>query len=358
MYQAADSRYDAMTYRRTAAAACSCRRSRSACGTTSGTRPPLEHAARGPAPGLRPRHHALRPGQQLRPAVRLRRGELRPAARAATCGRTATSSSSPPRPATTCGPGPYGDGGSRKYLLSSLDQSLARLGLDYVDIFYSHRPDPSVPLEETMGALHTAVTSGKALYAGISNYSPAQTRVAQQVLADLGTPLLIHQPSLLDVQPAGSPTADETCSTSSASSASGPSCSPRWRRACSPTATSRAMPADSRAAAGTSSSPSSSRRRTCPAPGAERDRGGSRPVARAARPVLGAPRRPHHVRADRRELGRAARGQRRRAVRPAADRRRDRRDRAPRGRRHGPLAARTARAGRPPARRGRRAASQ
>ncbi|MFS0698843.1 L-glyceraldehyde 3-phosphate reductase [Cellulomonas sp. 179-A 4D5 NHS] len=92
-------------------------------------------------------------------------------------------------------PGPYGDGGSRKYLLASLDQSLRRLGVDYVDVFYSHRPDPSVPVEETMGALHTAVTSGKALYAGISNYSPAQTREAQRVLAELGTPLLIHQPS-------------------------------------------------------------------------------------------------------------------------------------------------------------------
>lgn len=92
-------------------------------------------------------------------------------------------------------PGPYGDGGSRKYLLSSLDQSLARTGLDYVDIFYSHRPDPTVPLEETMGALHTAVTSGKALYAGISNYSPSATRRAARILADLGTPLLIHQPS-------------------------------------------------------------------------------------------------------------------------------------------------------------------
>ncbi|WP_203669445.1 L-glyceraldehyde 3-phosphate reductase [Cellulomonas pakistanensis] len=92
-------------------------------------------------------------------------------------------------------PGPYGDGGSRKYVLSSLDQSLQRLGLDYVDVFYSHRPDPSVPLEETMGALHTAVTSGKALYAGISNYSPSRTREAARILADLGTPLLIHQPS-------------------------------------------------------------------------------------------------------------------------------------------------------------------
>ncbi len=92
-------------------------------------------------------------------------------------------------------PGPYGDHGSRKYLLASLDQSLERMGLDYVDIFYSHRADPDTPLEETMGALHTAVTSGKALYAGISSYSPERTRRAAQILADLGTPLLIHQPS-------------------------------------------------------------------------------------------------------------------------------------------------------------------
>ncbi len=92
-------------------------------------------------------------------------------------------------------PGRYGDGGSRKYLLGSLDQSLRRLGVDYVDIFYSHRPDPSVPVEETMGALHTAVEQGKALYVGISNYPPAQTRAAHRALADLGTPLLVHQPS-------------------------------------------------------------------------------------------------------------------------------------------------------------------
>src|SRR4051794_10244308 len=92
-------------------------------------------------------------------------------------------------------PGPYGRGGSRKYLLASLDQSLVRLGLDYVDIFYSHRPDPTTPLEETMGALDTAVRSGRALYAGISSYSPADTRRANQILASLGTPLLIHQPS-------------------------------------------------------------------------------------------------------------------------------------------------------------------
>lgn len=92
-------------------------------------------------------------------------------------------------------PGPYGDGGSRKYLLSSLDQSLNRMGLDYVDIFYSHRFDPTTPLEETMGALHTAVQSGRALYVGVSNYTPAQTRRAAEILADLGTPLLIHQPN-------------------------------------------------------------------------------------------------------------------------------------------------------------------
>jgi L-glyceraldehyde 3-phosphate reductase len=92
-------------------------------------------------------------------------------------------------------PGPYGEWGSRKYLLASLDQSLRRMGLDYVDIFYSHRPDPDTPLEETMGALDTAVRSGRALYAGISNYSADQTRRATAILADLGTPLVIHQPS-------------------------------------------------------------------------------------------------------------------------------------------------------------------
>ena len=92
-------------------------------------------------------------------------------------------------------PGPYGDGGSRKYLLASLDQSLARLGLDYVDIFYSHRFDSGTPLEETMGALDTAVRQGKALYVGISSYSPEKTREAAAILRELGTPLLIHQPS-------------------------------------------------------------------------------------------------------------------------------------------------------------------
>ncbi|MEU7881056.1 L-glyceraldehyde 3-phosphate reductase [Microbispora bryophytorum] len=92
-------------------------------------------------------------------------------------------------------PGPYGNWGSRKYLLASLDQSLKRMGLDHVDIFYSHRFDPETPLEETMGALAHAVRSGKALYAGISSYSPERTRQAAAILRDMGTPLLIHQPS-------------------------------------------------------------------------------------------------------------------------------------------------------------------
>ena len=91
-------------------------------------------------------------------------------------------------------PGPYGDFGSRKYLIASIDQSLKRMGLDYVDIFYHHRPDPETPLEETMGALDHIVRSGKALYVGISQYQPEETKRAAQILRSLGTPLLIHQP--------------------------------------------------------------------------------------------------------------------------------------------------------------------
>ena len=99
--------------------------------------------------------------------------------------------------------GPYGEWGSRKYLLASLDRSLKRMGLDYVDIFYSHRFDPNTPLEETMGALATAVQSGRALYAGISSYDPAQTREAKAILEGMGVPLLIHQPrySMFDRTP-------------------------------------------------------------------------------------------------------------------------------------------------------------
>jgi L-glyceraldehyde 3-phosphate reductase len=92
-------------------------------------------------------------------------------------------------------PGPYGEWGSRKYLLASLDQSLARMQVDYVDIFYSHRCDPETPLEETMGALHSAVQAGKALYVGISSYGPEKTREAAAIMRALGAPLVIHQPS-------------------------------------------------------------------------------------------------------------------------------------------------------------------
>jgi L-glyceraldehyde 3-phosphate reductase len=100
-------------------------------------------------------------------------------------------------------PGPYGEWGSRKYLLASLDQSLARMGLEYVDVFYSHRPDPDTPLEETMGALAHAVRQGKALYAGLSNYPPEATREAARLLREMGAPCLIHQPkySMLERTP-------------------------------------------------------------------------------------------------------------------------------------------------------------
>jgi len=91
-------------------------------------------------------------------------------------------------------PGPYGEWGSRKYLVASLDQSLKRMGLEYVDIFYSHRPDPETPLEETMGALDFIVRSGRALYMGISSYNPEQTRQSATILQNLGTPCIIHQP--------------------------------------------------------------------------------------------------------------------------------------------------------------------
>ena len=106
-----------------------------------------------------------------------------------------TSSSSRPRPAIPCGTAPTAKWGSKKHLISSLDQSLSRLGLDYVDIFYSHRFDPDTPLEETMSALDLVVRQGKALYVGISSYSPGKTREAAKILRDLGTPCLIHQPS-------------------------------------------------------------------------------------------------------------------------------------------------------------------
>ena len=130
--------------------------------------------------------------------------------------------------------GPYGEWGSRKYLLASLDQSLRRMGLDYVDIFYSHRFDPETPLEETMGALDTAVRQGKALYVGISSYNSARTREAAAILKRLGTPCLIHQPSYSLLNRWIETTA---CSTRSPRRGSARSSSRRWPRGCSPTST-------------------------------------------------------------------------------------------------------------------------
>ena len=131
-------------------------------------------------------------------------------------------------------PGPYGQGGgSRKYVLSSLDQSLARMGLDYVDIFYSHRFDAETPVEETMMALDTAVRSGRALYVGISSYNAARTREAASIARELGTPLLIHQPSYSMLNRwIEQPTRRTACSTSSRSRGWAASCSPPWPRAC------------------------------------------------------------------------------------------------------------------------------
>ena len=126
-------------------------------------------------------------------------------------------------------PGPYGEWGSRKYLLSSLDQSLKRMGLDYVDIFYSHRVDPDTPLEETMGALDTAVRQGKALYVGISSYNAKRTAEAARILRELGTPLLIHQPSYSMLNRW---IEEDTSSTRWRRSAPAASASRRWRRAC------------------------------------------------------------------------------------------------------------------------------
>ena len=124
-------------------------------------------------------------------------------------------------------PGPYGEWGGRKYLLASLDQSLKRMGLDYVDIFYSHRFDPETPLEETMGALASAVRQGKALYVGISSYNSQRTREAAEILKRLGTPCLIHQPSYSMLNRWIEATA---CSTRWPRG-SAPSSSRRWRRA-------------------------------------------------------------------------------------------------------------------------------
>ena len=194
-YLAAESRYDSMPYRRCRAQRpAAARRSRSASGTTSATtgRSTRQRAILRRAFDLGVTHFDLANNygppygsgrDQLRPPVR---EDLRPYRDELIISTKA---------GYDMWPGPYGDCGSRKYLLASLDQSLQRMGLDYVDIFYSHRFDPDTPLEETLGALDTAVRQGKALYAGISSYSGARTEEAARILGELGTPLLIHQPS-------------------------------------------------------------------------------------------------------------------------------------------------------------------
>ena len=277
------------------------------------------HPARGPAPRVRPRHHALRPRQQLRPARTARPRRTSAASSRPTCARTATSCVISSKAGYDMWPGPYGDGGSRKYLLSSLDQSLTRIGVDYVDIFYSHRPDPSVPIEETMGALHTAVTSGKALYAGISNYSPEQTRTAHAGPRRPRHPAAHPPAQLLDVQPAHRERGRR------------PDREPARRRRRAGHRDHRVLPAGAgpahrplpvgrgprRLPRGRRPLPQARRDlRDVPVPRARPERGRGRPraVARAAGPVLGAPRRPHHLGARRRQLGRPAGGQRRRPV--------------------------------------------
>ena len=204
-------------------------------------------------------------------------------------------------------PGPYGEWGSRKYLLASLDQSLQRMGLEYVDIFYSHRFDPNTPMQETLGALDTAVKSGKALYAGISSYSAERTAEAAGIMRRMGTPILIHQPSysmlnrwieggLLEVLGqegigciAFSPLAQGVLTGKYDNGI------PEGSRASGHTSLDTAQLTDATLA---------------PRARARRDRAGTRPVHRAARPLLGAAGPAGHVGADRRQQRRAARGER------------------------------------------------
>ena len=191
-------------------------------------RPAARAQPRDPAARLRPRRHPLRPGQQLRPAVRLRGGELRPDPARRPARRTATSWSSPPRPATTCGPAPTATGARASTCSPASTRASRGMGLDYVDIFYSHRPDPDTPLEETMGALDTPCGRARRCTPGSRRTRPSRRARRPRSSRDLGTPLLIHQPSysmlnrwiergLLDAL---------------ASSASAASSSRRSRRAC------------------------------------------------------------------------------------------------------------------------------
>ena len=202
-------------------------------------RPARGDAARDPAPGLRPGRDALRPRQQLRAAVRPRRGELRAFLRDG-LQHLRDELVISTKAGYDMWPGPYGQGGgSRKYVLSSLDQSLERLGLDYVDIFYSHRFDPETPVEETMQALDTAVRSGRALYAGISSYSPAKTREAATIARELGHAVADPPAVVLDAEPL-----DREGPARRARGAGDGlhRVHARWPRACSPTATSTGSP--------------------------------------------------------------------------------------------------------------------
>ena len=189
-----ESRYERMLYRRCGRSSLDLPRHVARALVELRARPSVRERQGDRRAGVRPRDHPLRPGQQLRPAVRLGGGELRPDAR--------RGPQAAPQRARDLDEGRVGhvaqavrEFGSRKYLLTSLDDSLERMGLDYVDIFYSHRFDPDTPLEETMGALASAVQRGKALYVGISSYSAAKTVEAAAILRDLGIRLLIHQPS-------------------------------------------------------------------------------------------------------------------------------------------------------------------
>ena len=274
--------------------------------------------------------HALRPREQLRAAVRLGGGELRRAHREQDLRPFRDELVISTKAGYDMWPGPYGEWGSRKYLLASLDQSLARMGLDYVDIFYSHRFDPETPLEETMGALDSAVRAGKALYAGISSYSAEKTREAAAILRELGTPLLIHQPSysMLNrwIEPELLDALGEL----------GVGCI-----AFSPLAqgmlTSKyldGIPEGSRASWPSSLSPDAAHGRGAREdPRAERDRRGTRPDARADGARVGAPRRARDLGADRRVERGAARGQHRGARPAGLLGRRARRDRPLRDRR-------------------------
>ena len=310
-YVAAPDRYDAMPYRRCGRSGLQLPARLARPLAQLRPRPPARRPARDRPPRVRPRHHALRPRQQLRPAARLGGGELRPHARAPTSRRYRDELIISTKAGYDMWPGPYGEWGSRKYLLASLDQSLARMGLDYVDIFYSHRFDPDTPLEETLGALDSAVRQGKALYAGISSYSAERTREAAAILRELGTPLLIHQPSysllnrwiepeLLDVLGEEGIGCDRLL-------AARPGDADRQvprRRA-------RGLARGARTA---SSSATSSPRRTSRACARSNEIAAApRPVARADGDRLDAARPARHLRADRRVERRAARAERRRA---------------------------------------------